>query len=65
MEWTPELTLSYEHLKQQLLLPRIVPKPDPTRDFIWEIDGSAVALGAVLKQRFDDTRLEHPVGFFS
>ena len=39
--------------------------PDPTRDFILENDGSRIALGAVLKQRFEDTGLKHPVGFFS
>ena len=39
--------------------------PDPQRDFILETDGSRIALGAVLKQRFDDTELEHPVEFFS
>ena len=38
---------------------------DPTQDFILETDGSRIALGALLKQRFDDTGLEHPVGFFS
>ncbi len=39
--------------------------PDPQRDFILETDGSLIALGAVLKQKFYDTGLEHPVGFFS
>ena len=38
---------------------------DPERPFILEIDGSRVAVGAVLEQRLDDTGLEHPVGFFS
>ena len=38
--------------------------PDPQRDFIVEIDGSRLALGAVLKQKFDDTGVEHPVGFY-
>ena len=39
--------------------------PDPERPFILETDGSRVAVKAVLKQRFDDTGLEHRVGFFS
>ena len=39
--------------------------PDPTRDIILETDGSRIALGEVLKHNFDDTGLEHPVGFFS
>ena len=38
---------------------------DPERHFILETDGSCVAVGAVLKQRFDDTDLVHLVGFFS
>ena len=65
IEWTPQLTASFEELKRQLLEPRIVRMPDPQRDFILETDASRVALGAVLKQKFDDTNLEHPVGFFS
>ena len=65
VEWRPELNLSFDKLKQQLLEPRIVRMPDPQRDFILETDGSRIALSAVLKQKFDDTGLEHPVGFFS
>ena len=65
VEWTPELTLSFGQFMQQLLLPRIVRIPDPTRDFILETGGNRYALSAVLKQRFDNTGLEHPVLFFS
>ena len=65
MEWTPELNLSFDKLKQQVLEPRIVRMPDPQSDFILETDGSRIAFGAVLKQKFDYTKLEHPVGFFS
>ena len=39
--------------------------PDPQRDFILETDGSRIALGSVLNQKFDDPVLEHPVGFIS
>ena len=63
--WTKELESKFDELKQQLLQPRIVRLPDPERPFILETDGNRVAVGAVLKQRFDDTGLEHPVGFFS
>ena len=38
---------------------------DPDRPFILETDRSHVAVGAVLKQKFDDTGLEHLVGFFA
>ena len=43
----------------------VVRLPDVEKEFILETDGSKVAVGAVLKQQFDDTGLEHPVGFFS
>lgn len=43
----------------------IVRLPDIHRDFILETDASTIAVGAVLKQMFNDTKLEHPVAFFS
>ena len=63
--WTEALKSKFEELKQQLLQPRIVRLPNPERPFILETDGSRVAVRAVLKQRFDNTGLEHPMGFFS
>ena len=39
--------------------------PDFERYFIIETDGSRVAVGAVFKQRFEDTGLEHLVFLFS
>ena len=38
---------------------------DPERPYILETNGSPVAVGALLKQRFDDTSFDKPVGFFS
>ena len=43
----------------------VVRLPDGEKEFILETDGSKVVVGAELKQRFDDTSLKHPVGFFS
>ena len=63
--WTKELESKFDELKQQLLQPRIVRLPDPERPFLLETDGSFAAVEAVLKERFDDTGLENPVGFFS
>ena len=65
IHWTEAFEFKFEELKQQLLQLRIVRLPDPDRPFIFETDGSRVAVEAVLKQRFEDTGLEHPVGFFS
>ena len=65
IEWTPTLTESFNNLKQLLTEPRVVRLPNPDNEFVLETDASRVALGAVLKQKFVDTNLEHPVGFFS
>ncbi|MCP6769931.1 hypothetical protein NL529_34295, partial [Klebsiella pneumoniae] len=54
IEWTPNLSASFEALKRLLTEPRIVRLPDPDKEFILETDGSRIALGAVLKQKFDD-----------
>ena len=63
--WTDSLETNFEKIKEQLFYPRIIRLPDPNRPFILETDGSRVAVGAMLKQKFDDTGQKHPVGFFS
>ena len=65
VNWTPELSAAFEDLKSKLLDHPVVQLPNPQKDFILETDASRVAVGAVLKQRFEDTQLEHPVAFFS
>ena len=64
IEWDSNLSANFKKLKSLILKPRIVLLPDPERLFILETDGSTVALGAVFKQKFDYTNLEHSVGFF-
>lgn len=39
--------------------------PDIKRDVVLETDASTVALGVFLKKKFNDTKLEHSVAFFS
>ena len=65
VKWTPKLILSFEQRKKQLFKPRIVRMRDFSRDFSSETDESRLALGAMLKQKFNDTGLKHPVGFYS
>jgi len=65
IEWTSALKSAFEELKTKLLERPIVRLPDPQLSFILETDASTVAVGAVLKQKFLDTNLEHPVAFFS
>ena len=64
IDWTADLSAKFEELKTLMLSAPVVRLPD-FEEFILETDGSKVAVGAVLKQRFDDTGFEHPVGFFS
>ena len=65
VEWTADLSTKFEELKALMLSAPVVRLPDVDGEFILETDGSKVAVGAVLKQQYDDTGLEHPVGFFS
>ena len=65
IEWTSALESAFEELKTKLFERPIVRLPDPQLSFILETDASTVAVGAVLKQKFLDTNLEHPVAFFS
>ena len=60
VEWTADLNAKFEELKAVMLSASVVRLPDVDREFILETDGSSVSVGAVLKQWFDDTGLEHP-----
>ena len=65
IDWTADVIAKFEELKTLMLSAPVVRLPDVEKDFIVKTDGSKVTVGAVLNQRFDDTGLEHPVGFFS
>ena len=65
VEWTAKLSAKFEELKALMLSTYVVRSLDVDGEFILETDGSKLAVGAVLKQRFNDTGLKHPVGFFS
>ena len=65
VELTADLKTKFEELKALMLSAPVVRIHDINREFILETEISKVAVEAVLKQRFDDTKLEHPVGFFS
>ena len=65
IKWTADLSTKFDELKALMLSAPVVLLPDVDREFMLKTDGSKVALGAVLKLRFDDTALVHPVGFIS
>lgn len=39
--------------------------PNPEQHFILKIDGSSIAVGAMLDHRFNDIWFNHPVGLFN
>ncbi len=61
---TEELRMNFEKLKQIACSIPTVRLPDPTKPFILETDASAVAVGAVLKQK-DEDGTEYPVQWYS
>ena len=65
VEWRADLSPKFEELKALMLFAFVVRLPDVDGEFILKTDCSKVAVGAVLKQRFNNTGLEHLVEFFS
>lgn len=57
--------VQFKKLKDQMLQPRIIWLPDSNCNFILNTNASRIAIGAVLKQRFEETNLEHLVKLFS
>ena len=52
-----------EKLKTLMLSAPVVRLPNVVKQFVFETDGSKVAVDAVLKQRFDDTNFKHQSNF--
>ena len=63
-QWGPEEQKAFEALKDRVTSEPILTQPEPTEQFILEVDASGFAVGAVLLQRKSDNKL-HPVGYFS
>ena len=63
IEWSDEDRTRFESLRQAVITAPILCHPDLSKPFLLETDASAVAMGAVLKQR--DETSEWPVMFFS
>ena len=57
VEWTADLSAKFYELKALMLSAFVVRLPDVNKEFIFETDGSKLAVGAVLKKRFNDTGL--------
>ena len=62
--WNDELNKSFEKLKESLTAEPVLAIYKEGRDTILEIDGSSVAVGAVLSQ-VNERKEKHPVAYFS
>ena len=63
--WSPEAEKAFQYLKKRFTSAPVLTHPDPTRQFIVEVDASDVGVGAVLSQRSSEDHRIHPCAFFS
>ena len=63
-EWTDEMQMAFEELKESLTKPPVLVYPNYGKPFIVSTDASSKAVGAVLSQ-LDDNGREHPIHYAS
>lgn len=63
--WTPEAQSAFTTLKDLFTSAPVLRQPDPSRQFVVEVDASETGVGAVLSQRFDPHNRLYPCAFFS
>ena len=63
--WTPEAEDAFSTLKSLSSSAPVFILPQPSRQFIVEVDASDVGIGAVLSQRSEEDQQIHPVAFLS
>uniref|UniRef100_A0A8C2EBD4 Gypsy retrotransposon integrase-like protein 1 n=1 Tax=Cyprinus carpio TaxID=7962 RepID=A0A8C2EBD4_CYPCA len=63
--WSSQAQAAFENLKSLFISAPILTTPDPSRQFIVEVDASEVGVGAVLSQRSSSDEKIHPCAFFS
>uniref|UniRef100_A0A3B3HIF1 Gypsy retrotransposon integrase-like protein 1 n=1 Tax=Oryzias latipes TaxID=8090 RepID=A0A3B3HIF1_ORYLA len=64
-QWTPEAQRAFDHLKELFVTAPILIQPDPSRQFIVEVDASDSGVGAVLSQKEQKSGKLKPCAFFS
>ncbi len=62
--WSEVAQNAFDHLKRLFTSAPILITPDPTRQFIIEVDVSDVGVGAILSQRSSRDDKVHPCAFF-
>ncbi len=63
--WSSAAEAAFSNLKSRFVSAPILVAPDPTRQFVVEVDASEVGVGAVLSQRAASDDRVHPCAFFS
>ncbi len=63
--WSNAAEAAFTKLRSHFVLAPILRAPDPTRQFVVEVDASEVGVGAVLSQRTASDDNMHPCAFFS
>lgn len=64
-EWSPQAQTAFSELKRGFISAPILSNPDPSRQFVVEVDASEVGVGAILSQRSSSDGRIHPCAFFS
>ena len=63
--WSPQAEEAFSRLKKMFTSAPILTLPDPTRQFVVEVDASNEGVGAVLSQRQQKDNKLHPCAFLS
>lgn len=63
--WTSAAEKAFSHLKTLFTSAPVLTQPDPTLQFVVEVDASDTGVGAVLSQRHGPDARLHPCAFFS
>ena len=63
--WSPAAEAAFTKLKMLFSSAPVLIHPDPTSQFIVEVDASDSGVGAVLSQRSTSDQKQHPCAFFS
>ncbi|KAG1935922.1 retrotransposable element [Pimephales promelas] len=63
--WSMQAQEAFETLKSRFVSAPILTNPDPSRQFVVEVDASDVGVGAILSQRSPSDDRVHPCAFFS
>ncbi len=63
--WSNAAEAAFTKLRGRFVSAPILRAPDPTRQFVVEVDASEVGVGAVLSQRATSDDKVHPCAFFS